>query len=75
MPFCVCEIELAAAAFLRLFALDHEMRHDVDGQGENDGGVLLGGNASQGLEVTELRGNAHFISGFFSKSSRKFVKV
>ncbi len=31
-----------------------EMRHDVDGQREDDGGVLLRGDARQRLQIAEL---------------------
>ena len=33
------------------------MVHDVHGHGEDDGGVVLGGDAVQRLQVAELRGN------------------
>ena len=36
----------------RLFL--HEGLHHVDGQGEDDGGVLLGGNGVEGLQVAQL---------------------
>ena len=32
----------------------HECGHDVDGDGEDDGAVVLGGDAVQGLEVPQL---------------------
>ena len=34
----------------------HEAAHDVDGHREDDGGVVLCGDAVEGLEVTELQG-------------------
>ena len=34
----------------------HEVRHDVNGQGEDDGGVPLGRDAVQGLQVAQLQG-------------------
>ena len=30
------------------------MVHDVHGHGQDDGGVVLGGDAVKGLEITEL---------------------
>ena len=35
----------------------HETLHQVDGQGEDDGGVLLGGDGVQRLQVTQLNGS------------------
>ena len=32
----------------------HELRHDVDGDREDDGGVVLRGDAVQGLEISQL---------------------
>ena len=32
-----------------------QMRHDVNGDGEDDGAVVLGRDAVQGLKVAELR--------------------
>ena len=32
----------------------NEGSHDVDGEGEDDGGVVLRGDAAQGLEISEL---------------------
>ena len=32
----------------------HEVGHDVDGDGEDDGAVVLGRDAVQGLEVPQL---------------------
>ena len=32
-----------------------QMRHDVDGDGEDDGAVVLGRDAVQGLKVAQLR--------------------
>ena len=32
----------------------HEGGHDVDGDGEDDGAVVLGGDAVQGLEIPQL---------------------
>ena len=34
----------------------HEAAHDVDGDGEDDSGVVLCGDAVEGLEVAELQG-------------------
>ena len=31
--------------------LSHEMLDDVDGHGEDDGGVVLGGDGGEGLQV------------------------
>ena len=33
----------------------HELRHDVDGDREDDGGVVLRGDAVQGLEIPQLK--------------------
>ena len=33
-----------------------QMRHDVDGDGEDDGAVVLGRDAVQGLQVPQLEG-------------------
>ena len=35
----------------------HELRHDVDGDREDDGGVVLRGDAVQGLEIPQLKKN------------------
>ena len=32
----------------------HELGHNVDGDGEDDGGVVLGGDAVQGLQISQL---------------------
>lgn len=37
--------------------LFHEDRQHVDGQGEDDGGVLLCGDGVESLEVSELQGS------------------
>ena len=39
--------------YIRL--LLHNLGHDVDGDGEHDGGVVLGGDAVQGLQIPELQ--------------------
>ena len=36
--------------------------HDVYGDGEHDGGVVLGGDAVQGLQVPELQQSVLYIS-------------
>ena len=41
---------------LSLHAVLHEVRHDVDGDWEDDGAVVLRRDAVQGLQVTKLRG-------------------
>ena len=41
-------LELASTA-----ALVHQSPHDLDGEREHDGGVLLGGDIRQGLEISE----------------------
>ena len=33
----------------------HLLRHQLDGDGEHDGGVLLRGDGGQGLEIAELQ--------------------
>ena len=33
----------------------HEGGHDVDGDGEDDGAVVLGGDAVQRLQIAELQ--------------------
>ena len=33
----------------------HEVGHDVDGDREDDGGVVLGRDAVQGLEIPQLK--------------------
>ena len=38
-----------------LLAVRHEFGQRVDGDREDDGGVVLGGDAVQGLEVTQLK--------------------
>ncbi len=40
--------------FQLLWRSPHEVGHDVDGEREDDGGVLLRGDARQGLEIAEL---------------------
>ena len=35
--------------------LAHEVRDDVDGDGEDDGAVVLGGDTVEGLEVSQLK--------------------
>ena len=37
-------------------AVLHLLRHQLDGDGEHDGGVLLRGDGGQGLEVPQLKG-------------------
>ena len=36
-------------------AVLHLLRHQLDGDGEHDGGVLLRGDGGEGLEVAELQ--------------------
>ena len=42
------------AAAARSRSLSYERVEQLDGHGEDDGGVLLGGDAVEGLEVAEL---------------------
>lgn len=37
-------------------SLPHEVSHDIYGQGEDDGGVLLRRNGVEGLQVAKLQG-------------------
>ena len=38
----------------RLWWVAHQLGDDVDGDGEDDGAVVLGGDAVQGLQVPQL---------------------
>ena len=37
-------------------SLPHEVAHDINGQGEDDGGVLLRCDGVEGLQVAKLQG-------------------
>ena len=41
-------------------SLSHERGHELNRERENDGGVLLGGNRVQGLQVSKLDGRRGF---------------
>ena len=53
----------------------HETLQQVDGQGEDDGGVLLGGDGVQRLQVTQLKSGRRLrddVSGFL-QGARGFL--
>ena len=57
---CYIRARSAAGPYHLLWRPPHEVGHDVDGQREDDGGVLLRGDARQGLQVAEL-GQGFFV--------------
>ena len=60
------DLQTLAAAFLL-----HEALQQVDGKREDDGGVLLGGDGVEGLQITELQGGGRLrddVSGFLQSA-------
>ena len=52
-----------------------EVVHDVHGHGEDDGGVVLGGDAVQGLQVAELAKKGRRLFNHYHRSCWVFVKI
>ena len=46
---------ICSRLFFSLVGFLQEVVHDVHGHGEDDGGVVLGSDAVQGLQVAELK--------------------